>query len=111
MTTEDQQRKDRDRAARAALFAVDLFALNTLARVHITEASRTRLTVEAALGYLIGAGLITVTPEADWPEYFEVSIPEHLRPDVDEAVRQLARINAGLPTRLADTDQAGESSP
>lgn len=91
-SAEGQQRNDLDRATRAAMFAVDSFVLNRLANVQITEAARTRLTVAAALGYLIGTGLIVVTPEEDWPEWLPLDIPAHLKPDVDAAVAELARL-------------------
>ncbi|SNY28938.1 hypothetical protein [Paractinoplanes atraurantiacus] len=92
MTTENpasarQQIEDRDRAARAAGFAVDGFLID-----HYKELERapqvvySRLTVEAALGYLIGHGLVKVAPQEEWPEWQPVEIPEHLLPDVAAAV-------------------------
>ncbi len=86
-TTPEQQIADRDRAVRAAMFAVDSFAINN--RVVLAQcpaATESRALVTAALGYLIGQGLITVTPTPDWPEYLPMDCPTHLLPDVAEMV-------------------------
>lgn len=78
-----QQIADRDRAARAAIFAADSVLIDNPGVRNLPGADQTRVTVTAALGYLIGHGLITVAQEADWPEWLSLDIPEHLLPDVD----------------------------
>lgn len=77
---EARQLADRDRATRQALFGAD----ETLVAIdrRLPVAVRDRLAVTAALGYLIGHGLITVKPATEWPEWVPLDIPEHLRPDL-----------------------------
>lgn len=88
---------DRDRATRAASFAVDDWWLSQVPNLdRLTAAQRTRLLIAAALGYLIGEGLITVKPEEEWPEYLNMRIPGHLRPDVAEAMAGASRLAAAL---------------
>ena len=95
--TQARQRQDRDELALATLFAVELFLTdhhNDLK--HVTDAARTELIVQAALGYLIGEGFITVKPRDEWPPFTTMTIPAHLQPDVARAVAELARINAAM---------------
>jgi len=88
--TEEFQRADVARLARAATITVDSFVLDNYdALNYVTKASRTALIVEAAIGYLIGEGLIRVTDE--WPEYLSIGIPDHLMPDVEARVREMRR--------------------
>jgi hypothetical protein len=82
-----QQLADRDRATRAAIFAVDNVLIGS-GIDRLPSAYHSRAAVEAALGYLIGHGLITVTPEADWPEWLPVQCPDHLVPDLAGMVGQ-----------------------
>lgn len=99
--TEEQQRQvtARDQAVRVALFAADAAFLRDRetaeALREVVPATRSRIAVEAALGYLIGQGLITL--KDPWPDGFSLMTPEHLRPDVDayiaEARRSQARTN------------------
>ncbi len=85
--TEQQQIADRDRAARAATFAVDQALIDNYAELRsVPSVVVARVTVEAALGYLIGHGLITVAPAEEWPEWLQLDTPEHLRPDVEAKV-------------------------
>lgn len=95
--TPQQQLDDRDWAARAAAFAVDTFLIDHHAQLaSVPRAVISRLTVEAALGYLIGQGLIKVLPRGEWPEYLEMQTPEHLVPDAAEAAAGNAAIRDAL---------------
>lgn len=108
--TPDQQAQveDRDRAARLALFAADDVLMRdreTAGQISaLPGADRTRIVVEAALGYLIAQGLIEVRPAADWPQTVSLETPDHLRPDVDSMIRRHAELQAALRQRLGGTD-------
>jgi hypothetical protein len=92
-----EQRRTRDELVRAAGFATDMFVMDHRAELErVTSVSYTRLTLQAAIGYLIGQGLIRATPEDQRPEWLEMQIPDHLQPDLTEAMAELARINASL---------------
>lgn len=105
--TEEQQRHRADlaQAARVAMFAVDdaflrdretADALRTL----LTPAERSSLTVEAALGYLIGQGLIEV--RKPWPAELSLLTPEYLRPDVDGYLERARTRQAAMAEWLAN---------
>lgn len=72
-----------DRLSRLATFAVDVFVLD-----HrdvwplLTQASQTRLIVQAALGFLIGEGLIEEKPQPEEGNYVHMRVPGHLAPAV-----------------------------
>jgi hypothetical protein len=76
------QVKARDRAVRMAALAVDNLLIDNPDLRQLPDAARTRIIVTAALGYLIGHGLVTVAPAADWERWLSTDIPEHLRPDL-----------------------------
>lgn len=81
--SEDQQRYDVQRALGACLFAVDDFMSDEKPNLsRLPNAARTRLTVEAALAYLVGHGLITVKPDEQWPLLLPMRVPSELMPDV-----------------------------
>jgi hypothetical protein len=91
MTTEHEaQRADRERAAYAAMFATDHVLISHPEIMGLPRADQSRITVEAALGYLIGHGLVTVKPESEWPEWLAIDIPEHMEPDVAGRVARRA---------------------
>lgn len=93
----DEQRRDIQRALRVALFAVDDFVIGETPNMdYLTNAVRTRLTVEAALAYLIGTGLITVLPDEEWPELLPMRVPLALKPDTFSEARRARDIAAGL---------------
>lgn len=87
-----QQRQvaDRDRAVKAAIFAADHAVLKPGVSA-LPGADRTRIAVTAAIGHLIGHGLITVTPEAEWPEWLPVDPLPHLAPDTGAVVARWAQ--------------------
>jgi len=96
-TNHQEQRETRDQLVRAATFATDMFLMDHPAELaQVTAASRTRLTLQVAIGYLISRGLITATPEDQWPEWLEMHLPEHMQPDLAEAIAQLARMNRSM---------------
>lgn len=103
--TEEQQRQvtARDRAVYIALFAADEAFLRDQATNEalrdVTPHTRTRIAVEAALGYLIGQGLITLVEP--WPDSFAVATPDHLRPDVDGYIAESQRTRAAMAEWLA----------
>lgn len=90
-----QQIDDRDRAYRAARFAADQYAMDRQVRA-LPGADQTAAAVTAALGYLIGHGLITVKPADEWPEWLDLDVPEHLAPDVDGMVERYAAMQAAM---------------
>ncbi len=94
-TSEAEQRRIRDMLVRDACFATDMFLDdNAQMLTRVTKASATRLTLQVAIGYLIGQGLIRATPENERPEWLAMDVPEHLQPDLAEAVAELDRLNA-----------------
>jgi len=95
-STEEQQREDRDRAVYAACFAVDTFVHDNDDLRRVTAATHTKLVVEAAVGYLLGEGLIVVKPANEWPDMLGFQIRPHLLPDVAHGVAELAQINEAL---------------
>lgn len=87
--------------ARAASLTTDMFLLDNSDRLkRCTGAARTQLTVQAALAYLFGSGLIAMTPE--WPEYLVLELPPELKADLStalaESVAQLERMNPSVET-------------
>lgn len=91
--TEEQQRQvaARDQAVRIALFAADGAFLRdeetaVALRGLLTPHNQTRIAVEAALGYLIGQGLIEL--KEPWPDTFLLDTPPHLAPDVDRYIAE-----------------------
>jgi hypothetical protein len=81
---------DVQRVVRWTIFAVDNWAIeNRVALSSVTKADLSRLTVEAALAYLMANDLISV---GDEPEWLTNSIPAHLQPDVAAAVEQAERL-------------------
>jgi len=94
MTPEQQQQiSDRDRAVRAAMFAADHMLISNPQIYALPKAHVSRLTVEAAVGYLIGHGLITVKPESEWPEWLAMALPEHMEPDVRDVLDRFAAMS------------------
>ena len=99
---EEQRRQveDRDRAVRACMFAVDDAFLRDPAMGAQLRAAppavRSRVAVEAAIGYLVGQGLIEVKPDSEWPEYLPMQTPEHLLPAVDEYIAGNQRLRDAL---------------
>jgi hypothetical protein len=73
---QQQQLRDRDRLVRLALFPVDTVAMGAYSR---PRADMTRSVVTETIGYLIGTGLVTVTPADQLPEYVSLETPPHLR--------------------------------
>ena len=74
---------------RAASFATDMFHFDNADRLkRCTGAARTELTVQAALAYLFGSGLIVMAPE--WPEYLVLEIPPELKADLNTALTEAA---------------------
>jgi hypothetical protein len=89
VTPEEQQHiVDRDRCVRIAMFAADKVLLDNPDLATLPPAYTARVTVEAALGYLIGRGLITVKPDDQWPEWLAVDLPDHMRPDIAGLVQR-----------------------
>jgi hypothetical protein len=74
-----------DQLARDATLAVDSWVIAHRDELlgEVTAAARTSLTVRAAIGFLVGANLITLT--ADPPAWLPLDIPEHLLPDMEAA--------------------------
>lgn len=103
--TEEQQLQvtARDQAVRIALFAADDAFLRDRATSEAlrdcTPHVRTRIAVEAALGYLIGQGLIELVEP--WPDSFAMSTPAHLRPDVDSYIAEARRSRAAMADWMA----------
>lgn len=98
-----QQVADRDRLTQFALLGSDEVWLDPRLRDCPTVV-RTHVSVSAAIGFLIGSGLITVTPLDELPEMMPLDIREHLRPDLDAMVEgnramQRALFPDGLPRR------------
>lgn len=93
------QRETRDYLAQTATLAVDGFCVrNRDALSAVTEASRTRLIVDAAIGYLLAEGLIQATdPEPDPDRWLALDLPPHLEPDVASALREYRRVQGALP--------------
>ncbi len=97
MSTEhDRQVADRDRAVQACVFAVDNTLIDNPAVRALPGADQTRITLEAALGYLIGHGLVEVKPQDEWPEWLAVDMPDHMRVDVEARVRAAAERRAAM---------------
>jgi hypothetical protein len=72
---------------RASGFTTDCFLIDNIDRLrYCTGAQRTALTVQAALSYLFGSGLIAMTPE--WPEYLVLETPPELKADLDAALNR-----------------------
>lgn len=89
MTPEEQREiYDRDRCVRAAMYAADKTIIDNPDLATLPPAYTSRVTVEAAIGYLIGRRLITVTPDDQWPLWRELDLPEHMRPDVAGLVQR-----------------------
>lgn len=93
--------EDRNKAARAAVFAVGSFAIDNRVELgRLPKAVHDRLIVEVALGYLFGHGLVQLT---EWPEWLPVEAPEEMIPDIraaaeaNRAVRDALFPN-GLPS-------------
>lgn len=82
--TSEQQRQlaNLNDLVRAGLFAADRYSFHP----EVTAAPgavKVRVAVTAAIGLLIDHGIITVTPESDWPDYIAPhEVAEHLRPDI-----------------------------
>ena len=97
-TDPTEQRRIRDMLVRDAIFTTDIFMMDHAADLQrVTAANRTRLTLQAAIGFLLAQGLITATPDDQRPEWMALDLPEHLRPDLAEAIAQLDRMNRALP--------------
>ena len=90
---EERQIADRDRVVYAASFSADRVAIDNYPDFYVLPGhDQTHLILQAALGYLIGRGLIAVKPQDEWPEWLNMEIPDHLRPDVPgEIARWRAR--------------------
>lgn len=96
-TPRTKHERDIARALRVALFAVDDFVIGERSNMDcLTYAARTRLTVEAALAYLIGNDLIAVKPDKEWPELLPMRVPLELRPDAAGEAERARRIADGL---------------
>jgi hypothetical protein len=95
--TEEEQRETVHRLARDANLAVDTWVMAHRDELlgEVTAASRTDLIIRAALGYLVGLNLITLTENP--PEWLPLDIPAHLQPDIDAAKNQYRRLQARLP--------------
>jgi hypothetical protein len=91
------QRDIRDRLAHVALLATDNIVIDNAAAIAaLPSAYRSRITVEAAIGYLIAEGLIRVTPDDEWPEYVSLELPDYLKPDIAGATANHARVTAAM---------------
>lgn len=97
MTPEEQIEQVRS-LSRAAVFAVDAFVMDNWSALEnqVTAAARTDLIVQAAVGYLVGAGLVVPVPEDETPEWLPMGLEPHLLPDVAAAVAEFARIQGAL---------------
>lgn len=85
----EQAIADRDRAARAATFAVGRVVMDNHADMTVlTQVTRESVIVQTALGYLIAHRLITVTPEDEWPEWLALDCPPEMAPDVAALARR-----------------------
>lgn len=82
------QRETRDRLVRAAMFAVDMFAIDhRLSTLGLAPAVTNRLLVESAVGSLLADGWITENdPTQD--RWSRPLLPDHLRPDVMAELRR-----------------------
>lgn len=88
---------DRDRLTHLALLATDNVIIdNASAIAALPGAYRSRITVEAAIGYLISAGLIQITPADQWPEYVSLELADYLKPDVAGAAANFAQVRAAM---------------
>ena len=98
--TEQISRDEIDRVTRAAMFSVDTFVMDNWDELAgCTSASRSRLTVKAAIAYLASTGLITIAPNEDRMIPLDLAEPHasNLLSDLYDAVREKHRIDGALP--------------
>lgn len=95
---EQQRQKDlRDRLTQVALLATDNIIIDNAAAIAaLPSAYRSRITVEAAIGYLISEGLIQVTPDEEWPEWISLELADWMRPDIAGATANHARVMGAM---------------
>lgn len=94
----ERQQVDIRRALHVAIFAVDNFVMDERSSLDcLSGAARTRLIVEAALAYLVGNELVTVTPDEQWPDFMPMQVPTELKPDVAGEARRARDIAGRLP--------------
>lgn len=74
----NEQVRQRDQLVQASMFASDHHVIGLDAGE--TAHQRTKVAVVAAIGYLIGHGLITMLPDDQWLEWLNIDIPKHLKP-------------------------------
>jgi hypothetical protein len=76
----------------AVAIPVGMAFSNPVHRAVLPSGVRDRLVIDAALGYLVAHGIITVKPLDEWPLTLPNRLPEDLAPDVQAEVdRALAR--------------------
>lgn len=94
-----EQQEAVERALRWVTVTVDMFVLdNQIMRPtrEITPADKVRLIQEATLGYLVGHDMIVVKDSDQVPFLLPNGIPEHLVPDVEDAVTHFKEMRAAM---------------
>jgi hypothetical protein len=104
MVDVDQTRKDIAEATRMASLSAASFVLGHRGELAVcTEADRDRLTVQAALAFLFGHGLVVAAPDEAWRRWLPVDAPEpfasDLHTELGQAVARMRRMNTTLGVR------------
>lgn len=105
--TPEQQLQQLQETRRLANYATGVADWTIIRNQHALAGApasvRTAAAVRSAIAFLVGRGLVTVTPVDELPEFVELSVPEHLAVDVAHLVAGNSTVRDAL---LGDGERA-----